>query len=221
MRPLVIVGGGGLGREVLDIVEAINSCSPTWDFLGFVADGSADHELLAGRGAPFLGAIAELDPGGAITRANSDDLRYVIGIGSGVARRSIDQRLSRAGLEPAVLEHPAASAGSEVTLGPGTVVMAGARVTTNVYLGRHVVLNLNSTIGHDCRLGDYVTLSPGVNLSGRVCLEEAVTCGTGSVVLPGITIGHDAVVGAGAVVTRDCPPQCTVVGVPARELSGR
>lgn len=218
VRPLVIVGGGGLGREVLDVVESINSRSPAWGVIGFVADGGADLQELAARDASFLGPITELEPGGSIDPMRNDGLRYVIGIGSGVARRSIDQRLSRAGLEPAVLVHPESSTGSAVTFGPGTVVMAGARVTTNVRLGRHVVLNPNSTVGHDCRLGDYVTLSPGVNIAGRVRLHDGVTCGTGAAVLPGITIGPGAIVGAGAVVTKDCRPERTVVGVPAREL---
>jgi len=219
MHPLVIVGGGGLGREALDIVEAINSKSPTWEFIGFVADGPADHELLAARGAPFLGDIAELEPGGAIVREAEEIPKYVIGIGSGAARRAIDIRLSLAGLEAAVLEHPSSSLGREVRLGPGTLVMAGARVTTNVRVGRHGVLNLNSTVGHDCQLGNYVTLSPGVNISGRVALEDGVTCGSGSVILPGVSVGHDAVVGAGAVVVKNCPPERTVVGIPARTIN--
>ncbi len=219
--PLVIVGAGGHGREVLDVVKAMDAIAPTWSFLGFAADGGGDLDEVEALGEPFLGAVDQLEPGGAHCMSTAPagvSPRFVIGIGSSAARRSLDERLTEAGWAAATLIHPSATIGARCEIAPGVVITAGVRVTTNVRLGRHVHLNVNSTVSHDCILGDYVTVSPGVNIPGHVTLDNGVECGTGSAFLPGVTVGRDTRVGAGAVVTKDWPPHSTVIGVPAREL---
>jgi sugar O-acyltransferase (sialic acid O-acetyltransferase NeuD family) len=207
-KSLVIVGAGGFGREVLDIVEAIVAPN-AYRFIGFVDDGEVHTELLARRGATCLGKTEALIGLGAV---------YVIGIGSGSARQRIDEMMTGAGCQPARLVHPAATLGSEVRLGEGVILAAGSRATTNISLGRHVQLHVNSTVGHDSQLSDYVSVYPGATISGNVMLGQGVTIGTGANVLPGLTVGAGAYVGAGAVVTRDVEPFTTVAGVPARPM---
>lgn len=206
MQPLVIVGAGGHGRETLDVVEATNAVRAEWGFLGFVAEG-ADPDLLGRRQAGLLGDVAVL---------RDLDARYVIGIGTSETRRTLDREISGFGREAAALVHPAATLGSDLRLAPGVIVAAGARVTTNVTLGRHTHLNVNAVVSHDCEVGDYVTFSPGVLVNGNVVLEDGVFLGTGAIVLPGRRVGAGARIGAGAVVTEDVDPGATVVGVPAR-----
>lgn len=213
--PLVIIGAGGFGREVHDVVEAVNEeqrlpGTPPFEVVGFVDDGAPDMELVEDRGVPFLGPVQRL----ATLPA---DVRYVIGIGTGPVRRRIDKWATGAGRSAATLVHPRAVLGRHrVVVGEGSVICAGAVVTTNVRLGRHVHLNLNVTVGHDAVLGDYVTINPGVSVSGEVVLEDEVTMGTGSTVIQGRRIGRGSVVGAGAAVVRDLPAGITAVGVPAR-----
>lgn len=209
MRALVIIGAGGHGREVLDVVEAINAVEPMYKVIGFLADRDGAHEPLRRRAAKILGPSSLIE---------SMDADYVVAIGNPVARAAIDRRCMLKGLLSPVLIHPAASVGSDVHLGPGSVVMAGARITTNVVAGRHLQVNVNATISHDARIGDYVTISPGCNISGNVELGDSVYLGTGCVIIPGVRIGANTVVGAGAVVIRDLPSDVTAVGVPARPL---
>jgi sugar O-acyltransferase (sialic acid O-acetyltransferase NeuD family) len=199
---IVIVGAGGHGRELLDIVEA----HPDWELRGFVADPAPDPELLARRGAAYLGSVADIPR----------DVPYTIGIGDGDVRRRIDAELTALELQAAVLIHPAATLGADNRLAPGTQIAAGGRVTTNVALGRHVQINVNAVVSHDCRVGDYCTLSPGVHLNGAVTLGDGVFMGAGAIAIPDVSIGEGAVIGAGAVVIDDVPPGVTAVGVPAR-----
>jgi len=209
-RPLVIVGAGGHGREVLDVVEAAEAAGTPQRFIGFAAD-DADPELLARRGATLLGPPEVL---------RDLDADVVLGIGDGAHRRRLDLELSRWGRRARTLVHPLASLGSDLRLGEGVLLAAGARITTNVTLGRHTHLNVNAVVSHDCVLGDYVTLSPGCLVNGSNVLDEGVFLGTGAVVVPGRRIGAWARVGAGAVVVDDVEPGVTVVGVPARPVGG-
>jgi sugar O-acyltransferase (sialic acid O-acetyltransferase NeuD family) len=208
IEPIVIVGAGGHGREVLDIIEAINVTGKTWEFLGFIDDGHPPIHLLSDRKVSLLGGNAAL---------SGLDAKYVIGIGSPTVRRRLDAQCSDLGLEAASLIHPAATIGSRNSFRPGLVVAAHAAVTTNVRLGRHVHLNVGATVSHDVVAGDYVTLNPRANISGNVVLEDEVTIGVSASIIQGNRIGARTIVGAGAVVTRDLPPDVVAIGVPARE----
>src|SRR5690348_15172302 len=193
MTPLVIVGAGGFGREVHDVIEAINFVEKSagllrFDFVGFLDDGPVDMDLIANRG-PLLGGVnglADLPP----------DVEYVIGIGNGDARRRVDEWATRLGRKASSLIHPSAVIGEHGnTIGPGVVVCSHVSITTNVTLGRHVHLNLNCTVGHDATLGDYVTVNPGATISGNVTLEDEVTIGTGAAVIQGRCVGKGSTIG--------------------------
>ncbi|MBT8212362.1 MAG: NeuD/PglB/VioB family sugar acetyltransferase, partial [Acidimicrobiia bacterium] len=200
MQRLVIIGAGGLGREVLDVVEAVNAVDPTYDFVGFLDDGDVDDDALVRRGASVVGVVDDL-PG--------LDAAYLLGVGSPAGKANLDAKTLAWGCSAPVLVHPDATIGGDVRLGEGTILTAGVRITTNVTAGRHVLLNLNATVGHDSTIGDHVTVAPGTYISGNVALADGVELGTGAAVLPGVTIGSRTMVGAGATVTRDLPAGVT------------
>lgn len=211
---LVIIGAGGFGREVLDVIEAINFDhasigSARFEMLGFLDDGDPDVESLGHYDAKHLGGVAKL-------AELPDDVGYVIGIGSPEVRRKIDEFGQSLGRPSPVLIHPTASHARNVDLGPGTVICARASLTNHIRLGRHVHVNLNCTIGHDATLGDYVTLSPLVAISGNVDAQAGSFFGTGSQVNPGLTVGEFSIVGSGAAVIKSVEAGTTVVGVPAK-----
>jgi sugar O-acyltransferase (sialic acid O-acetyltransferase NeuD family) len=210
VKPLVIVGAGGHGREALDIVEAMNAVSRTFDFLGFVDDDDRlNRALIERRGASLLGVVDILA---------TTDAEYVIAIGSPQVRRLVDGRITPYGRQAATLIHPDATIASETVIGLGAIVAAGARLTTNIRVGRHFHANQNVTVGHDCVFGDYVSLNPGCNISGNVTLGHDVMIGTGAAIVQGRTVGSGATIGAGAVVVDDIDAHVTAVGIPARPL---
>ena len=208
--PIVVIGAGGFGREVHDVIVAINAASaePVWHFLGFIDDGTPDQQLLGRRNARHPGGTNELPSMGGTF--------YAIGVGNPVARRRLAEQADAAGLRAATLVHPSATMGLDVEVGEGSIICSHVSITTNVRIGRHVHLNLNVTVGHDSTLRDFVTINPGTTVSGNVTLDEDVTMGTNSTVIQGLRIGRGATVGAGAAVIRDLPPGVVAVGVPAR-----
>jgi hypothetical protein len=155
--PLVIIGAGGFGREVHDVVDAINEHAlrrdgaETLDVLGFLDDSPADGGLIGERGLTVLGPVSHLED-------LAGDVQYVIAIGNGEVRRELDAWASGPGRLSPVLVHPNAVIGKHlITMAPGVVVCAGAILTTNIRLGRHVHINIGVTVGHDALLEDYVT----------------------------------------------------------------
>ncbi len=205
---IVIVGAGGFGREVLSWLHT----SPQWmerntvGSIVFVDDGIPTVPV----DAPLISTIADYVP-------EPNDLA-ICSIGSPAVRQRIVAALETRGVQFATFVHDRALVVTNAGMGPGAVVCPGVIVTTHVSLGRHVHINLNSTIGHDVVIGDFVTISPGCHLGGFSGLAQGVFLGTGAVILPAKKVAADAVVGAGAVVVRDVLADTTVVGNPARPL---
>ncbi len=211
MIPLVIVGAGGFGREVIDVVQAINEVEPRFRLLGTVDDGPSQANLawLEALGVPFLGTISSLIP---------LDAQAAIGVGSPQAKSRIAAQLDEIGVVSPRLVHPTATIGKNSSVDAGVIMCAGARVTTNVRLDRHVHLNLNATVGHDSRLGAHVSVNPNASISGDCTLGERVLIGSNAVVIQGLSLSNDSIIGAGACVVRDVDPGSVMVGVPARAI---
>ncbi|WP_433532410.1 acetyltransferase [Micromonospora sp. CA-263727] len=213
---VLIVGAGGMGREVYAVICLLNGRSrdkPCWRVLGFVDDHPTETNvgLVHRLGVPFLGSTRWLASQPASTHV-------ALGVGHPRLRRETDQAIARYGLPAATVVHPNAEIGPDCVFQEGLFAAGGARVTTNVALGRHVHLNQNCTVGHDAVLDDYVSVNPLAAVSGYCRLREGVMVGTTAAVLPRLTVGRDATVGAGACVTRDVPGGAVVMGVPARPV---
>jgi sugar O-acyltransferase (sialic acid O-acetyltransferase NeuD family) len=211
---IYLIGAGGFAREVLDVIEALAGRGEDLAVAAIYADGASDTLELGARGYALNGPLA------AVPKPGPDD-RFIIGFGNTAARERVATVLQSQGWSTTCLVHPDATIASMVTVGDGSIVCAGARLSTNVTLGRHVQVNPNSTVGHDAVLGDFVSVNPLVSVGGRVRVERAALIGTGANIVERLTIGEHAVVGAGAVVIRDVAPHSTVVGVPAQPLRPR
>lgn len=212
-KQIVIVGAGGFGREIAWLIERINANCPTWNFLGFVDDG-------VDVGTP----INEYEVlGNTQWLLEQSEVTYcVCAIGNTTVRKKLVDKLSEnQNLQFATLIDPSVNYSSTVSFGEGSMICAGNNITVNVTIGKHTIVNLDCTIGHDVNLGEYTTLYPSVNVSGMTTIGSGSEIGTGSSIIQGISIEKNTIVGASSVVVRDLKESGTYVGVPARILQSR
>jgi sugar O-acyltransferase (sialic acid O-acetyltransferase NeuD family) len=205
---IIILGAGGHGRVVLDILHQAQMHHP----VGFLDNNKALH----GRrvdGLPVLGGIDGLE--GLRARGIHG---AVVAIGENGVRRAMGERLEQASFELVSAIHPSAQLARNATIGRGVVIAAGAMVCAHGQIGDLVILNTGCIVDHESMIGTAAHICPGVRLAGHVTVESGAFVGIGATIVQGVRIGFEAVVGAGAVVLRDVDPMTTVVGVPARAV---
>ena len=213
-KRIVVIGAGGMAREVEWLIRAINAVAPCYEFLGYVVSDLARCGKLDSRDT-LLG-----DYGWVEAHRGSIDA-VAIGIGAPVARLQVGREL-RALLPDAewpALIHPSAILDFDsAKIGAGVLICAGVVATVNLTLDELAVCNFGCTLGHEASVGAGTVINPGANISGGVVLGAGVVVGTGAQVLQYCRVGDGATVGAGAVVIEDVAASVTVVGVPARVL---
>jgi sugar O-acyltransferase (sialic acid O-acetyltransferase NeuD family) len=207
---VVVVGASGFGRECLDVLEAMAAAGSPVEVAGVVDDDPSEHnrELLAARGVAYMGTIEEWLAGGL-------DAGYVLGVGSPLVRRLLAAQLEEAGARPFTVIHPSALLGARADVGEGSVVCAGAIISTNVRLGRHVHVNPNATIGHDADVQNFVSVNPGAVISGGVSIGQGTLVGASATILQNLSVGQGTIIGAGSVVTKNVPASVIAKGVPS------
>jgi len=204
---IAVAGAGGFGRETAD---ALRDLSPDSDvFAGFLDDAQPGH-LTAGRVLGPVGMIHELP-----------ELRLVVCVGNPrnyFARAAIVRRLGLAEHRYATVVHRLAHVSPTSVAGAGSVLLAGAVLTAEATVGRHVAVMPQAVVTHDVVVGDYATLASGVKLGGGVTVGEGAYLGAGALVREGVRIGAWSQIGMGSVVLRDVPDGEVWVGSPARRL---
>ncbi len=210
MWPVIIIGAGGHGQVVADILFQMNVTKGGFMPVGYIDD----HPDLVGQmvaGLPVMGKMADLQ---SLFIHNS----FIIAVGNNQTRKHIYEQLPpRASC--ATAKHPRAIVAPGVTIGRGSMVCAGAIVNPGSVVGDQVILNTGCTVDHHNFIGDFAHIAPGVHLGGDVEIGEGALIGIGATVMPQCRVGSWAVVGAGAVVHRDLPDGATAVGLPAKIIS--
>ncbi len=209
MKNLIIIGAGDFGREVFEWASQCPENNNKWRITGFLDD---NNNALNGYALPvgLVGTIADYQP-------NPDDV-FVCAIGSPKIKKACVEKILAKGGRFVNVVHPSVVCGNNITLGQGVIACPGVIMTVDLQIGSFVSFNLNSTINHGAVVGDYCQTSCFCDITGNVKLGEGVFMGSHASILPGCSIGDYAVIGAGCIVTRDVPPNTTVVGVPGKPL---
>lgn len=209
MKDLYIIGAGGFGREVAWLVERINKVNPTWILKGFIDDNESLWGTIEGE-YPVLGGCEYLN--------SLIDVYAVCAVGSAKIRKIIIDKLKNSDVKFATLIDPSVLLSKRVEIGEGSIICAGTIITVDIKIGNHVIINLDCTIGHDDVIEDFVTIYPSVNVSGNVLIGECSELGTGMQIIQGKKVAPNTIIGAGAVVVKDCAESGTYVGSPAKRI---
>ncbi|WP_404459796.1 acetyltransferase [Sutcliffiella horikoshii] len=201
---LLIIGASGHGKVVADIALKMNK----WQSIAFLDD---DKSIKSSLGLQVIGTSDDV-----FTHINEHEI--FVGIGNNDTRQKILEILESLGASLPVLIHPNAVIGTQVDLGIGTAVMAGAIINSCTKIGKGCIVNTGSTIDHDNNIEDFVHISPGAHLAGTVKVGKGSWLGVGSVVSNNISITKGCKIGAGSVVLKDIYEPGVYVGTPAKKL---
>jgi sugar O-acyltransferase (sialic acid O-acetyltransferase NeuD family) len=207
-KKICIVGAGGFAREVL--------CC--------LIDGIATTNLKIEEIACFMvkdeqfkeNKIMGVD---VIPQSKFDPALYtvVVAIGDPLLRKTVVEGLPSQTTFATII-HPSAIISEWVEIGEGSIVTAGTILTCNIKIGKHAHLNLHTTIGHDCIIGDFFTTAPAANISGNCTFGDCVFLGTNSAVRQGVKICDNVTIGMGGVVVKDISEEGVYIGNPLKRL---
>lgn len=213
MNNIVVIGSSGHAKVIVDIVQQEGRYNIT---------GLLDRFRSVGEqtlGYPILGKeedLPELVKVHALKGA-------IVAIGDNFIRSKVAARIK--GISPDLpfvcAIHPKASIATEVSIGEGTVVMAGASINPCSSVGRFCILNTNSSLDHDSILEDFASLAPGATTGGNCRIGQYSAISIGTVLIHGIHIGEQTVIGAGSLVMKSIESFVVAYGTPAKAIRNR
>lgn len=217
MKRFAVFGASGCGRGVMPLVrQHLRQIEKQpWDLV-FVDDNPPAPQLNGHRVLTYAQWLAE-----------PSDSRYItIAIANSIVREKLAAQCVADGVAFFDVKAPNVVVMDDVRVGPGVLLCPFVTLTSNIRIGQHFHANLYSYVEHDCVIGDFVTFGPGVHCNGNVVVEDHAYIGAGAVIRQGkpgvpLVIGRGALVGMGAIVTKNIPPDTTVAGNPARVMETR
>lgn len=209
---LAVYGKSGFGREVMPLISKVDNTAPRSKKI-FLDDEPETGDINGHEVWSYSRLLA--DP--------ANIKKVVIAIADGKIRNEIATKCAADGLEFMSVFSPNHVNLDSCTIGIGAIFSPFTMLTSNIEIGVHFHCNIYSYVAHDSVIGDFVTFAPGVKCNGNVVIEDFAYIGTGAIIRQGrpgnpLRIGAGAVIGMGAVVTKDVAAGETVVGNPARQL---
>ena len=213
MDSIVIIGSSGHAKVIIDIVEQEGR---------YKIAGLLDLDRKVGEktlGYQILGREDDL-PQLATTHAVKG---AIVAIGDNFVRSRVAARVKEAcpGLPFASARHPRASVARDVSVGEGTVIMAGVTVNPCCSIGRFCILNTNSSLDHDSVMEDFSSLGPGATTGGNCRVGSHSAIAIGAVLIHGIHVGEHAILGAGSTALKNLDSLEVAYGTPAKVVRDR
>lgn len=210
---VLIIGASGHAKVVIDVIEKEGK----YHIAGLIDDKKPKG--IQHFGYKLLGSINDMPE--LIRRNNIAGV--IIAIGDNHTRYRLFQRLRLIMPELVFIAavHPQASIAKGVIIGEGSVVMAGAVINSDSWIGAHCIVNTSSSLDHDSRMGDFSSLAPGSIAGGGISIGKCSAIGLGANIIHNVSIGSHSVIGAGALVLNDINDYSVAYGVPCSKVRSR
>lgn len=189
MKNVVLYGSGSLAREIFDFENSLSK--PRFNFVGYINDSGIDESFENQTVIPRV-----------YLNDSSAGYSYLICVADPVARKNILKKIKDINGELYTYIHPTAILSKSSVVSAGCIIYPYVVISANAYLGRSVVVNTYSGIGHDVTVDDCTTISAHVDLMGYVQIGGCCFFGSGSRVAPGKKIGANSKIGTGISVIR-------------------
>ena len=204
MNPIVLIGGGGHCKSVIDVAESA----------GYSILGILDRSIPEGTtvlGYPVLGNDDMIAP-------YIDKAEFLITVGqikSPDIRFRLTKMVEETGGKLATIVASTAHVSKYAKIAEGTVVMHQAIVNAEAHIGKGCIINTFANIEHDVRIGDFCHVSTGAMVNGECKVGERCFIGSQSVLANCISVGDDIIVGAGSFVRKSITEKGIYSGNPA------
>jgi len=207
-KKICIIGTGGFGRETLTcLIDRIATTELNIVEIVVFMESDDDYNQPVIMGIPVI----------KDSEFVVENYQVVVAIGDPKKRKKVISKLPPE-TEYTTIIHPTAIISEWVDIGEGSIITAGTILTCNIKIGKHAHLNLHTTIGHDCIIGDFFTTAPAVNISGKCEFGECVYFGTNSSIREGIKICDNVTIGMGGIVVKEIIDEGIYIGNPVRKL---
>jgi UDP-N-acetylbacillosamine N-acetyltransferase len=193
-QSIYIYGASGHGLVVADIAKACGYID-----IIFIDDGINDYL--------------------SFDKINLDSkIPFVLGVGSNKIRKLLFNKVKKHNFKIETLVHPSSIISNNTIIGEGSIVMPNVVINSGSIIGKAVILNTSSVIEHENFIEDFVHISPSVSLAGNVKIGQLSHIGINSCIIQGLEVGHNSVIGAGSVVTKNIASNKLSYGNPCREI---
>ena len=207
-KKICIIGTGGHGRETLTcLIDGISTTELKIEEIAVFMVNDEFYEKSEIMGVPVI----------KDSEFNAENYKVVVAIGDPKTRKKVIEKLPPE-TEFTTIIHPNVVISDWVEIGEGSIITAGTILTCNIKIGKHAHLNLHTTIGHNCIIGDYFTTAPGINISGNCEFGDCVYFGTNSSIRQGIKICDNVTIGMGGIVLKNINEEGVYIGNPVKKL---
>jgi len=203
-KRLIIIGASGHGKVVADIAQKMNK----WEKIEFLDD---NEEIEVALGLKVVGKLTDIEK-----FINNSDV--FVAIGDNATREKVFSKFEIIGATIPTLIHPSSIIGTDVNIGPGTVIMAGVVINCCTTIGKGCIINTSSSIDHDNVIDDFVHISPGARLAGTVKVGRLTWIGIGASIIHNLFVTDKCTIGAGSVVLSNIYLQGIYVGTPSKVI---
>lgn len=212
MKNLIVIGAGGFALEFIDLIESTNKINQEYKIFGFLDDNKTGTII---EDYKVIGTTEDI--------LKFKNYYFVIAIANPAIKKKYFDILEKNKLKTPNIIHQLAviSNHSIIKENQGVIVNSGVTISAFANIGKCVIIDTGSYVGHEVKINDFVTIYSGAMIAGNAYIDKFTEIGMRSTIIQGLNIGINTVIGAGSVVLRNIEDNVVAVGNPCKVIKGR